>query len=125
MIILCNGIAGFYDLGPNNATLDQPKVKTLSRTFAQTVSGTIESMSFTSANATFVLRYKYRNIANNGAATTIYLNQAWYYSNGFQVAIKPSKAAQPKVVGPNTIQIKENISVIKEGSIITVTITPK
>jgi hypothetical protein len=66
-------------------------VKALSRTYAYAIAGEPISMHFDPSSAYFVLVYKKSNSVKG--TTEIYLNQEFWYPDGFQVSIVPPQAA--------------------------------
>jgi endoglycosylceramidase len=102
--------------------LEISKVKALSRTYAQAISGVPIHMAFQPSNSHFVLSYAVDTSINQ--PTEIYLNEHLYYPNGFTVTLNPSAAASWKQVETNRIQVMASSSA-KSASILTVTITPK
>jgi hypothetical protein len=60
--------------------LQENKVKTLSRTYAQAIAGKPTTMSFDTSSKAFLLQYNYNPLASG--PTEIYLNEAFHYPNG-------------------------------------------
>eukprot|EP01104_Vermistella_antarctica_P004518 TRINITY_DN14960_c0_g1_i1.p1 TRINITY_DN14960_c0_g1~~TRINITY_DN14960_c0_g1_i1.p1 ORF type:complete len:561 (-),score=78.10 TRINITY_DN14960_c0_g1_i1:15-1577(-) len=100
---------GFHDLTTQSApymesfyeadgSLQLSKVKVLSRTYAQATAGVPSSMSFDSETGVFNFTY----LINTTIAepTIIYLNEEWYYPNGYSVTVLPSNAVN--VTSPTT-----------------------
>lgn len=77
-------------------------------------------MNFNRANGNFTLSYL-QNPAIQ-APTEIYLNEDFYYSNGYTVTLSPSDAATWKATSKNHIQVSATSST---SSKLLVTITPK
>jgi len=75
----------------DDGTLQLQKVKALSRTYAYAIAGDPMNMQFDPSSAYFVLTYKTNNRAKG--PTEIYLNQEFWYPDGFQVSIVPPQAA--------------------------------
>eukprot|EP01095_Lingulamoeba_sp_RSL-Kostka_P011526 TRINITY_DN4412_c0_g1_i1.p1 TRINITY_DN4412_c0_g1~~TRINITY_DN4412_c0_g1_i1.p1 ORF type:complete len:248 (+),score=75.62 TRINITY_DN4412_c0_g1_i1:98-841(+) len=72
-----------------DGTLDQPKVRALSRTYAQAVSGTPTTHQFDPITARFDLTYDISTTATN-RTTVIYYNQEYYYPDGISVTVTPN-----------------------------------
>jgi len=89
----------FYE----NGELEKNKVKALSRTYAQAIAGIPSLMSFEPSDSSFRLVYLIDPTAK--APTEIYLNEEYYYPNGFTVTITPSNAAVWKQVAKNHIEV--------------------
>jgi len=87
----------------SNGTLDLDVAQRLSRTYAQAVAGTTQSMSFDFDNGSFNLQYTINPSCK--LPTEIYLNEAQTYPNGFTVTIEPPFLANWKHVTKNHIQI--------------------
>ena len=68
----------FYDA---NGRLYEDKVKTLSRTYARAIAGTPVHTAFTETSGHFELDYEVNTSIL--APTEIYLNEAWYYPDGY------------------------------------------
>jgi hypothetical protein len=90
----------FYN---DDGTLQYPKVKALSRTYAYAIAGDPISMHFDPSSAYFVLTYKTSN--NVQGTTEIYLNQEFWYPDGFQVSIVPPQVASWTQYEYNRIRI--------------------
>lgn len=101
-----------------DGTLQQQKVKTLSRTYAYAIAGIPTAMSFNPSTALFQLSYRVNSQVS--APTEIYLNQAWYYPNGFSVAFSPSNGGAFTLMGPNRIAVT---STLPDGAELSVTIS--
>jgi len=82
-------IESFYE---NDGSLQERKVKALSRTYAHAICGVPTNMLFDPASSHFSLSY----IAGpcNGQATIVYLNEKWYYTNGFVVSAVTKSGAK-------------------------------
>lgn len=76
-----------------NGTLQERKVKALSRTYAQAIQGTMQGTSFNVDTGAFSLIYQ----ADVGvlAPTEVFVSP-FYYSNGYNVTISPPQAASWK-----------------------------
>lgn len=61
----------------------------LSRTYATAIAGAPVSMSFNPTTAHFTLLYASSASVKSGATTEIYLNEAFYYPQGFYVTFAP------------------------------------
>eukprot|EP01114_Cavostelium_apophysatum_P023075 TRINITY_DN8580_c0_g1_i1.p1 TRINITY_DN8580_c0_g1~~TRINITY_DN8580_c0_g1_i1.p1 ORF type:complete len:268 (-),score=43.04 TRINITY_DN8580_c0_g1_i1:53-856(-) len=107
---------GFYQ----NGVLEEPKVKALSRTYAQAISGVPTHVQFDPWTSKFELVYVMNT--NIDAPTVIYLNEGWYYPNGFDVNLTPSSYANWTSPSNNTIFITAN-SGTANGVTLTVEIT--
>jgi endoglycosylceramidase len=106
-------LESFYDA---DGQLQMPKVKALSRTYAYAISGLPTAMSFDTKSANFTLQYSPNPSISQ--PTLIYLNQQWYYPNGFYVAITPSTVTWKQietnriaVVHPSSISPSVTVSV--------------
>jgi len=84
-------------------SLETTKVKALSRTYAQAVAGIPSEMFFDSTTSYFKLVFQQDTTI--AAPTVIFLNQQFYYPNGFTVTITPSSAANWQQVEKNYIQV--------------------
>jgi len=74
----------FWDVDGN---LEVPKIKTLSRTYAQAIGGIPSRMTFNPDTAAFELVF---NATITAAPTEIYLNEELHYPNGFKVDVEPA-----------------------------------
>jgi len=86
-----------------NGQLETNKVRALSRTYAQAIAGIPTLMDFNPKDSYFQLAFNIDITIN--APTEIYLNEDFYYSNGFTVTITPSNTAVWKKVSKNHIEI--------------------
>jgi len=109
----------FYD---SEGNFESNKVKALSRTYAQAISGIPTFMSFDPSTSNFQLTYNMNTTIQY--PTIIYLNEAWYYPNGYTVAISPASAATWKSGGKNSILISA-VSGTKNGQKLSVVIAAK
>lgn len=78
----------------NGDQLEESKVKVLSRTYAQSIAGVPQSMEFNPNHGEFQLAF----IPTSTQPTEIFLNEKYYYSNGFQVKMIPENAGVWKKV---------------------------
>eukprot|EP01123_Difflugia_compressa_P004860 TRINITY_DN16376_c0_g1_i1.p1 TRINITY_DN16376_c0_g1~~TRINITY_DN16376_c0_g1_i1.p1 ORF type:complete len:164 (+),score=21.45 TRINITY_DN16376_c0_g1_i1:30-494(+) len=108
----------FYD---ENGNLQEMKVKALSRTYAYAISGMPTVMSFDPNTATFQLQY---NAFKLSLPTEIYLNEKYYYPQGYTVTTTPVSGLSWKEIGINRIAIVHGPQ-IEQGQNIHITITPK
>ncbi|XP_065910588.1 endoglycoceramidase-like isoform X2 [Dysidea avara] len=76
----------------SNGTLNNDKLKMLSRTYAQAVAGVYDGQSFNPLNSDFALGY-YADI-NIDQPTVIYLNEKFYYPNGYRVTMTPARSGK-------------------------------
>jgi endoglycosylceramidase len=102
--------------------LETDKVRALSRTYAYAIAGVPTSTSFDSASSRFTLTYTLNTAIS--APTEIYLNEAWYYANGYAVVITPSTAVSWSSPQKNRIYLTPS-SAAQNGVSVTVTITKK
>jgi len=100
--------------------LEVEKVKTLSRTYAQAVAGTPIKMQFVPESSVFQLIYQVNTTIT--APTEIFLNEAFYYPNGFTITILPKTAATWTKVSRNYITVTTS-STATQGQQIQVVIT--
>ena len=80
-----------------NGTLEVAKLKALSRTYAQAIAGVPLKMSFDPSTALFELHY---NATILGAPTEVYMNKELYYSDGFQLTLKPEGCMSAEFIQP-------------------------
>jgi len=106
----------FYD---SDGNLETDKVKTLSRSYAQAIAGIPIIMSFDPETSNFILTYQI-NPSIEGP-TEIYINEDFYYSNGFGVSITPSNAATWKRTKKNHVEVYATKEVVK-GQTVTINI---
>lgn len=71
-----------------DGTLEQAKLKFLSRTYAQAIAGVPSKMTFDPQTASFLLRYRAEWCS--GAPTEIYLNEKLHYPIGYSVSVEPT-----------------------------------
>ncbi|KAJ5067604.1 cellulase [Anaeramoeba ignava] len=71
-----------------NGTLKTGKVKTLSRTYAQAIQGIPMMMNFDPITSKFQFKFQFNS--SIPLQTEIYLNEEYYYPNGFSVNISPN-----------------------------------
>ncbi|KAL9649766.1 hypothetical protein ABK040_009581 [Willaertia magna] len=112
-------IESFYGVDGQLQTL---KVKSLSRTYAQSVCGDIIRMKFDPESANFHLQFRVNSICQN-QPTVIYLNQDYYYSNGFNVKVNPSKSLKAEQKEKNYLQFTIQPGTVKVGDSIDILIT--
>jgi endoglycosylceramidase len=105
----------------DDGTLQLQKVKALSRTYAYAIAGDPMNMQFDPSSAYFVLTYKTNNRAKG--PTEIYLNQEFWYPDGFQVSIVPPQAASWTQSEYNRIRVIRAPN-IPSGQQITVIVKP-
>jgi len=98
--------------------LELNKVKALSRTYAQAIQGVPVSMTFHSDTSLFTLTYELNTSIQ--APTIIYLNEEWYYPNGFNIDLVPSNLATYQKARTNYLEITGT-----QSGTLTVTITAK
>lgn len=87
------GAEAFY---LSNGTLDEPKVKALSRTYAPSIAGVPSEHVFDPLSGNFTLTYD----INESAAvqeTQIYVNEQYYYPRGVNVRVDPTDKAKVDV----------------------------
>jgi len=109
----------FYDA---NGKLMSAKVRALSRTYAQAIAGTPNQMKFNPANSHFKLVFEMNKSIK--LPTEIYLNEAWYYQNGYVVSITPANVAKWTTPERNKVYIFPLSSAPSRVNV-TVTIYPK
>lgn len=109
----------FYDAA---GELEVNKVKALSRTYARAIAGTPTAMNFDPETSVFQLTY----ILNLKVSqpTEIYLNEEYYYANGYVVSVVPSQIVQAKSPGKNLVWVYA-LPTATDGATITITISPK
>lgn len=107
----------FYD---ENGDLEAGKVRALSRTYAYAIAGIPTSSTFDPSSSKF--EFSYILNTNIASPTEIYLNEAWYYANGYKVSITPASLASWSSPSKNIIYIKPSSSA-PNGATITVLIT--
>ncbi|KAF2069016.1 hypothetical protein CYY_009664 [Polysphondylium violaceum] len=98
-----------------NGQLDVIKVKSLSRTYAQAIAGIPLYMNFDPLSSDF--QFKYYINTSISEPTIIYLNQEFYYSNGFTVNITTGDAMY-KVVEPNNVYVIPTSTTINNSLIV-------
>jgi len=101
--------------------LEIAKVKALSRTYAPAIAGIPISMKFDSSTGYFYLVFKINTTIQ--APTEIFLNEKFYYPNGFSVTISPDVATYT-AVSTNYINITPKTNA-KNGQQVIVTISAK
>jgi len=116
-ITTANHLESFYR---EDGTLEEAKVRALSRTYAPAIAGVPTKMEFVPATSAFTLQYKAN--ANARLPTEIYLNEKYYYPKGFTVAITPASAAAWVQTAPNRVEIRHSASITPDFPI-TVTIS--
>ena len=77
-------------------------------------------MLFDPTSSDFYLKYGF--LANVSGPTEIYLNEPWYYPNGYTVSIEPSGAATWKSTEKNFVHVTHTGSAFTE---LTIQITKK
>eukprot|EP01112_Ceratiomyxa_fruticulosa_P020687 TRINITY_DN712_c0_g1_i4.p1 TRINITY_DN712_c0_g1~~TRINITY_DN712_c0_g1_i4.p1 ORF type:complete len:514 (+),score=101.67 TRINITY_DN712_c0_g1_i4:1010-2551(+) len=107
---------GFYDLDGN---LEYNKVKALSRSYPQAVAGLPFDFSFNAANSDFWLSYSID--PSISLPTEIYINEEFYYPQGFNVLISPQGTATWKS-SSNLVSVYA-VSTVMPGTVVNVTIT--
>lgn len=107
----------FYDA---DGTLEEEKVRALSRTYAYAIAGLPASSAFDPTTSTF--KFSFIINTNITSPTEIYLNQAWYYPNGYKVAINPPEFARWESPSKNMVYILPT-STTPSGATISVVIT--
>jgi len=119
---LANGTCTGCGLGPWNAngTVNWGIVKTLSRTYAQAVAGTVTQSLFNSTTAAYTLSYKTKKSCTT--PTEIYFNQPLHYPNGYQCTVTPSTSAQCILVSSNHLEVHHS-STLPDQTLITITVT--
>lgn len=110
----------FHDITTQNAatetlynadgSLQIPKLKTLSRTYAPAIAGQEIKMNFDPSSATFTLDYVYGSESSGAVAvvapTSIFLNEDLYYPNGFNVTVRPAAPSTSwRQVSKNYIEV--------------------
>jgi endoglycosylceramidase len=113
------GAESFYS---EDGELQVNKVKALSRTYARATAGTPISMKFDPLTAKFELVYLLNTKVTQ--PTEIYLNEDFYYPNGYTFTLTPSEFAQAKSPGKNLLWVLV-LPAAGEGAKVTVTIQPK
>lgn len=108
-------LESFYD---SDGSLQLPKVKALSRTYATAIAGVPIYMHFDTKSAAFQLRYNINPQISK--PTEIYLNQKWWYPNGFNVTIAPSSLTW-KLYETNRLAVSHPAS-IAAGTLVSVSI---
>jgi endoglycosylceramidase len=111
-------VESFYD---SKGQLQVEKVKALSRTYAQAISGTPLAMKFNTTTSEFSLDYVYGANIPTSQPTIIFLNQAWYYPRGYNVVLNPASHLSYSSSEPNYVQIWHSAS-LAPGVIINVKI---
>lgn len=87
----------------NGTDLSVPKVKALSRSYAQAIQGLPLLMDFNAETSEFQLIYNLDTTIQG--PTVIFLNEKWYYPNGYQVRLSPSGLATWSKISTNYIQV--------------------
>eukprot|EP01133_Synstelium_polycarpum_P008230 gene8230-9677_t len=98
---------------------DPIRVKLFARTFAQSVSGVVFENLFDQTTGKYFITYMTNPAIQQ--PTVIYLNEASYYANGYNVEFSPANGAT-YTTAHNTVFVT---SVGTEANTLTVTITPK
>eukprot|EP01094_Clydonella_sp_ATCC50884_P025311 TRINITY_DN6604_c0_g2_i1.p1 TRINITY_DN6604_c0_g2~~TRINITY_DN6604_c0_g2_i1.p1 ORF type:complete len:554 (+),score=159.76 TRINITY_DN6604_c0_g2_i1:65-1663(+) len=75
-----------------NGTLDEPKVRALSRSYAQVIAGVPSLHMFDPDTAEFTLTYTINEEAKV-QSTEVYVNERFYYPTGLDVAVEPPASA--------------------------------
>ncbi len=121
------GSEGFWN---QDGSLQDYKVKALARSYMPITQGVLSKMHFDTNTAYMKAHFAY-NEASKDVETSVYLNQEYWYPNGYtvHVAHKGSKSqtfTQKKVDGNyltfNVAQIFENV---QDGDEVTVTVYAK
>lgn len=104
-----------------DGTLQMNKVKALSRTFAKTVAGHPNSMSFDPSTAIFMLSLTTLKI--DATTTEVFVPEKYHYPQGYKVTVEPSLAMtwDARKNGIVKFTLAQNIPV---GTTIKITITP-
>ena len=76
------GSEGFYN---NDGTLQDGKVKALTRTYLTATQGTLKSMQFSTQTSSFEARYDVNT--NIKLPTVLYYNQHYWYPNGIKFVL--------------------------------------
>jgi len=113
-------VESFYD---SKGNLQVPKVKALSRTYAQAISGTPTSMKFNETSAQFHLTYTYSAAVPTTAPTVIYYNAEWHYPRGFLIFVTPSNFVSWTSLETGYIQLWHQAS-LPNGTTVDVKIQP-
>jgi len=101
-----------------NGTLEETKLKTLSRTYAQAIAGLPLRMSFDPITAVFELRY---NATVSEAPTEVYLNEVLHYPQGFAIDVDPKDCAT-LTLAKNRVHATTSSQCI--GEVITLRLSP-
>jgi len=87
--------------------LQTNKVKALSRTFAPAIAGTPTLNSFIPSTSNFELRF-IPNLSILESPTEIYLNEAYYYPNGWEWSVMPHNAFAVNTTAHNSLMLFNN-----------------
>eukprot|EP01102_Stenamoeba_stenopodia_P008003 TRINITY_DN2266_c0_g1_i1.p1 TRINITY_DN2266_c0_g1~~TRINITY_DN2266_c0_g1_i1.p1 ORF type:complete len:535 (-),score=83.50 TRINITY_DN2266_c0_g1_i1:97-1647(-) len=112
-------LESFYDTDGN---LEIPKVKALSRTYPRAVAGEIVTYKFAPETSTFTLVYFTNTTITE--PTEIYLNENWYYPNGYSVDLMPESALSWTSPSTNLVWVTPTPTT-NSGVEVQVTITAK
>jgi endoglycosylceramidase len=110
---------GFYDA---KGQLEINKVKALSRTYAQATAGLPRHQFFDPKTSEF--RFIYAVNTTISQPTEIYLNEAWYYPNGYNIVLSPPNVVQWKSPATNKVILTPLPGAV-DMTAVTVTITRK
>jgi len=97
-------------------------VKALSRTYPQATAGVPINMAFFPDTSLF--RYIYAINTSITMPTEIYLNEAWYYPNGYTVNVSPANALTWTSPRRNLLYFKPTASAA-DGTRVLITINRK
>lgn len=106
-----------------NGTIQNEKVKMLSRSYAQAVSGRFVSQSFDPTTGNFTVTFT-SDPSLVGQSTIIYINEKYYYPAGFTVSITPAHSATYSTAH-NRVTVTLITGTIRPGKEITIRITAK
>jgi endoglycosylceramidase len=76
------GSEGFYN---NDGTLQEGKVKALTRTYLTSTQGILSSMQFSSETSNFEARFKLNTDIK--APSVLYYNKKYYYNQGLDIVL--------------------------------------
>jgi endoglycosylceramidase len=103
-----------------NGTINWGIVKTLSRTYAQAVAGTVNQMVFDPNTPLFTLSYLVKKSCTK--PTEIYFNEDLYYPLGYTCTVYPENSASCVLVSKNHIEVYHSTT-INDNELLTITIT--
>jgi len=102
-----------------NGTINWGIVKTLSRTYAQAVAGTVNQTIFDDKTSLFTIAYFVKKSCTK--PTEIYFNQDLYYPSGYTCTVTPSNSAQCVLVSKNHLEVYHSTN-ITNNELLTITI---